>query len=109
MLQQSQCSVLEENVAFSDACGTLAVKAVYGVVFKRCSQHSPCQHADLLLQSSSGEGLHAAAGCTALGRQCDTEDGFQPQKVGDEGSFSCSGTRRSCRVLWCHFPIWKMK
>lgn len=72
-------------------------------------QRSPSQHADLLLQNSSGAGLHSAASPTALGRQCDSEGGFQPQKVGDEGSVSCSATQHSCRVLRCHFPIWKVE
>lgn len=72
-------------------------------------QRSSLQHADLFLQSSSGAGLHVAPGPTALGRHCDSEGGFQPQKVGDKGSVSCSATQRSCRVLQYHFPIWKIE
>lgn len=47
-------------------------------------QHFPSLHADLLLQNSSGAELHAAAGPAALGRQHDSNSGFQPQIVGDE-------------------------
>lgn len=56
-------------------------------------QHSPSQRARTCSsQNSSEAGLHAAAGPAASGRQYGSEGGFQPQKVGDEGSISCSAT-----------------
>lgn len=86
-------------------CDPVVVKAAYGVVHfgSICS----VAHPSTQTCSSLGTGLHAAPGLTALAKHYDPEGGFQPQKAGDAGAVCCSAAQCSCRVLRCHFPIWK--